>query len=325
MREIDFMEVGGFQAGHAQNFEAGTGCTVFLFDGCAPAGVDIRGGGPASREIPLLDPRMHAQGLHGLLLSGGSAFGLDAAGGVMRYLEERGIGVEVGEAHVPLVCQSCIFDLSVGQGGLRPDGGMAYAACASAGRTPLANGCVGGGTGATVGKYRGLGYAMKSGFGACAVQLGGLKVGAAVVVNALGDVFDLDSGAQIAGLRTEDGAGLRSTEEEMWRDGERMGALSGGNTTIGAVFTNGAFTKSQLGKIASMAHNGYARTIRPVHTTADGDAIYALSVGSAPAELNLVGTLAAHVMGRAVNRAVREASSMFGLPCAADLSGRDKS
>ena len=221
MREIDFMEVGGFQAGHAQNFEAGTGCTVFLFDGCAPAGVDIRGGGPASRETPLLDPRMHAQGLHGLLLSGGSAFGLDAAGGVMRYLEERGIGVEVGEAHVPLVCQSCIFDLSVGQGGLRPDGGMAYAACASAGRTPLANGCVGGGTGATVGKYRGLGYAMKSGFGACAVQLGGLKVGAAVVVNALGDVFDLDSGAQIAGLRTEDGAGLRSTEEEMWRDGER--------------------------------------------------------------------------------------------------------
>ena len=152
MREIDFMEVGGFQAGHAQNFEAGTGCTVFLFDGCAPAGVDIRGGGPASRETPLLDPRMHAQGLHGLLLSGGSAFGLDAAGGVMRYLEERGIGVEVGEAHVPLVCQSCIFDLSVGQGGLRPDGGMAYAACASAGRTPLANGCVGGGTGATVGK-----------------------------------------------------------------------------------------------------------------------------------------------------------------------------
>lgn len=319
MREIDLMEIGGFQGGHAQNLEAGTGCTVFLFDRCAPAGVDIRGGGPASRETPLLAPRMHAQGIHGLLLSGGSAFGLDAAGGVMRYLEERGIGVEVGAAHVPLVCQSCIFDLSIGRGDVRPDGAMAYAACESAGRTPFPNGCVGGGTGATVGKYRGPRYAMKSGFGTYAVQLGGLKVGAAVVVNALGDVFDLDSGAQIAGLRTEKGDGLRSTEEEMWRDGEQMGALPGGNTTIGAVFTNGAFTKSELGKIASMAHNGFARTIRPVHTTADGDSIYALSVGDRPAELNLTGTLAAYVMGRAVNRAVLRASSMYGLPCASEM------
>lgn len=314
MQAIDLMEVGGFQGGHAQNLEAGTGCTVFLFDQCAPAGVDIRGGGPASRETPLLDPRMNAQGLHGLLLSGGSAFGLDAAGGVMRYLEERGVGVEVGTAHVPLVCQSCIFDLSVGRGDIRPDGAMAYAACEKAGRTPLPNGCVGAGAGATVGKYRGPQYAMKSGFGTYAIQLGGLKVGAAVVVNALGDIYDLDTGAEIAGMRTEHGDGLRSTEEEMWKDGEQMGALPAGNTTIGAVFTNGAFTKAELNKIAAMAHNGYARTIRPVHTTADGDSIYALSVGAVPAELNLIGTLAAYVMGKAVNRAVMEAEPMYGLP-----------
>lgn len=317
MREIDFMELGGFRAGHAQDLEAGTGCTVFLFDRCAPAGVDIRGGGPASRETPLLNPMMHAQGLHGLLLSGGSAFGLDAAGGVMRYLEERGVGVEVGSAHVPLVCQSCIFDLSVGRGDVRPDGAMAYAACENAGRTPLPNGCVGAGAGATVGKYRGPQYAMKSGFGACAVQLGALKVGAAVVVNALGDIYDLDTGAQIAGM--QEAGRLLSTEEEMWKDGEQMGALPAGNTTIGAVFTNGAFTKAELNKIASMAHNGYARTIRPVHTTADGDSIYALSVGDVPVELNLVGTLAAHVMGRAVNRAAASAVAMFGLPCMADI------
>lgn len=320
MREIDLMEVGGFCAGHAQDLEAGTGCTVFLFDRGAPAGVDIRGGGPASRETPLLNPVMHAQGIHGLLLSGGSAFGLDAAGGVMDWLEERGIGVEVGGLRVPLVCQSCIFDLAVGRSDVRPDFDMAYRACEGAARTPLENGCVGAGAGATVGKYRGAQYAMKSGIGTYAVQAGALKIGAAVVVNALGDIFALDSGAQIAGLRTEDGRGLRSTEQEMWGDAEQLQELPGGNTTIGAVFTNGAFTKTELNKIASMAHNGYARTIRPVHTSADGDSIYAVSVGSMPAEINLVGTLAAHVMGKAVERAAERAVSMFGLPCAGELS-----
>lgn len=320
LKEIDLMELGGFRAGHAHDLEAGTGCTVFLFDECAPAGVDIRGGGPASRETPLLDSLMNAKGIHGLLLSGGSAFGLDAAGGVMRYLEERGVGVEVGSVRVPLVCQSCIFDLSVGRGEVRPDGRMAYSACENAARSPLPSGCVGAGAGATVGKYRGAGFAMKSGIGAYAVQVGALKVGAAVVVNALGDVFDPASGRQIAGMRGENGA-LRSTEEEMWRDAERMCPLPAGNTTIGAVFTNAAFSKAELNKIASMAHNGYAQSIRPVHTTADGDSIYALSVGEVPSELNLVGTLAAHVMGRAVVRAVMEAVPMFGLP-SAQTAGR---
>ncbi len=319
MKEIDLMEVGGFRAGHAQDAEAGTGCTVLLFDGCAPAGVDIRGGGPASRETPLLDPRMDAKGIHALLLSGGSAFGLDAAGGVMRFLEERGIGFDTGVAKVPLVCQSCIFDLAIGRMDVRPDAAMAYRACESASREPLENGCVGGGTGACVGKYRGREYAMKTGIGTYAVQAGEIKVGAVVVLNALGDVFDIDTGEQIAGMRTEDGRGLRSSERELWKDAGRIRDLFTGNTTIGAVLTNGAFGKAELGKIAAMAHNGYARAIRPVHTTADGDSIYALSTGALSADLNAVGSLAAYVMGKAINRAAEAAVPMFGLPSLSSL------
>ena len=269
MKEIDLLEVGGFRAGHAQDREAGTGCTVLLFDGCAPAGVDIRGGGPASRETPLLDPRMDAKGIHALLLSGGSAFGLDAAGGVMRYLEERDIGFDTGVTKVPLVCQSCIFDLAVGRPDVRPDAAMAYRACENASREPLANGCVGGGTGACVGKYRGREFAMKTGIGTWAAQVGEIRVGAVVVLNALGDIFDIDTGKQIAGMRTEDGRGLRSSEHALWEDAGQCRSLFTGNTTIGAVLTNGAFNKAELGKIAAMAHNGYARAIRPVHTTAD--------------------------------------------------------
>ncbi len=319
MKEIDLLEVGGFRAGHAQDREAGTGCTVLLFDGCAPAGVDIRGGGPASRETPLLDPRMDAKGIHALLLSGGSAFGLDAAGGVMRYLEERDIGFDTGVTKVPLVCQSCIFDLAVGRPDVRPDAAMAYRACENASREPLANGCVGGGTGACVGKYRGREFAMKTGIGTWAVQVGEIRVGAVVVLNALGDIFDIDTGKQIAGMRTEDGRGLRSSEQALWEDAGQCRSLFTGNTTIGAVLTNGAFNKAELGKIAAMAHNGYARAIRPVHTTADGDSIYALSVGTQTADLNAVGSLAAYVMGKAISRAVQAAEPMFGMPSASSL------
>ncbi len=319
MKEIDLLEVGGFRAGHAQDREAGTGCTVLLFDGCAPAGVDIRGGGPASRETPLLDPRMDAKGIHALLLSGGSAFGLDAAGGVMRYLEERDIGFDTGITKVPLVCQSCIFDLAVGRPDVRPDAAMAYRACENASREPLANGCVGGGTGACVGKYRGREFAMKTGIGTWAAQVGEIRVGAVVVLNALGDIFDIDTGKQIAGMRTEDGRGLRSSEQALWEDAGQCRSLFTGNTTIGAVLTNGAFNKAELGKIAAMAHNGYARAIRPVHTTADGDSIYALSVGTQTADLNAVGSLAAYVMGKAISRAVQAAEPMFGMPSASSL------
>ena len=319
MQEIGICEVGGFRIGHAHDEQAATGCTVILCDECAPAGVDIRGGGPASRETPLLNPVAMAEGIHAVLLSGGSAFGLDAAGGVMQYLEERKIGFDVGVTRVPLVCQSCVFDLVIGRTDVRPDKEMAYRACENAGNGEVEEGCVGAGMGCTVGKYRGKDYAMKSGLGTFAVQVGKVKVGAIVALNAMGDIYDIDTGVQIAGLLNETRDGLRSTEQEMLADVAGIHNLFTGNTTIGAIVTNGAFTKAEMNKIASMAHNGYARAIRPVHTTADGDSIYALSTGHETADLNVVGTLAAYVMGRAIGRAARAAHSMDGYLSAQEL------
>ncbi len=323
MKEISILDVGGFAIGQAQDEAAGTGITVFLFDECAPAGVDIRGGGPASRETPLLAAAADAKGIHALVLSGGSAFGLDAAGGVMRFLEERGIGFDTGVTKVPLVCQSCLFDLAVGDMSVRPDAGMAYRACVNASRDGFDEGCFGAGMGATVGKFRGGEFAMKSGIGAYAESVGEVRVGAVVAVNALGDIFDPDTCKQIAGLRGGSGNTLVSTEEALYKEMENAHNLFTGctNTTIGAVLTNAEFSKPQLMKIASMAHNGYARSISPVHTTADGDSIYAVSVGHARADLNAVGTLAARVMAKAVARAVRAAKPMYGLPAVCSMDG----
>jgi len=323
MKEISILEVGGFAIGQAQDEAAGTGITVFLFDGCAPAGVDIRGGGPASRETPLLAATADAKGIHALVLSGGSAFGLDAAGGVMRFLEERGVGFDTGVTKVPLVCQSCLFDLAIGDMSVRPDADMAYRACENASRDGFNEGCFGAGIGATVGKFRGGEFAMKSGIGAYAVSVGDVRVGAVVAVNALGDIFDADTGKQIAGLRGGNGHTLASTEEALYEEMGNAHNLFTGctNTTIGAVLTNAEFNKPQLTKIASMAHNGYARSIRPVHTTADGDSIYAVSTGHARADLNAVGTLSARVMAKAVARAVRAAKPMYGLPAVCSLDG----
>lgn len=317
--EIGFHEIGGFKAGHAQDEQAATGCTTFLFEHCSPAGVDIRGGGPASRETPLLNPVMAAEGVHGILLSGGSAYGLDAAGGVMRYLEEQGIGVQVGSVHVPLVCQSDIFDLEIGDSKVRPDTAMAYQACENASNAPLKEGNYGVGQGCTVGKLYGMDYAMKTGIGTFAIQIGNLKIGAAVAVNALGDVFDLDTGVQIAGLLNQEKNGFLSTEEEILKSIGNTGMQELGNTTIGVVITNAKFSKAEMNKIAAMAQNGYVRTIRPIHTTADGDAVYAVSVGEQKADLNIVGTLASYVTGKAVNKAVRLAKRYKDYPAALDF------
>ena len=306
------MEVGGFQVGHAQDWEAATGCTVLLFDRMSPAGLDVRGGGPASRESQILSPVAQADSINAILLSGGSAFGLDAAGGVQRYLEERGIGFDVGVTKVPLVCQSCLFDLGVGRADVRPDADMAYQACVNASGEPPAQGNVGAGTGCSVGKYRGMARAMKSGLGTYAVQAGQLKVGALAAVNALGDVYD---GAEmIAGLRSEDGTALSNTLEELFRDTAAAGNLFTGNTTLGIVVTNAGLNKTQLTKVAGMTHNGYARAIRPVHTNADGDSIYAVSTGDQAGDVNVVGALAAWAMERAIVRAVRTARPAYGLP-----------
>ncbi len=318
MNEIGIMEVGGFRVGHAQDEAAATGCTVVLCDKMSPAGLDVRGGGPASRESQILNPLMAAEGINAVLLSGGSAFGLDAAGGVQKYLEERDIGFETGVCKVPLVSQSCLFDLGVGSKDVRPDGAMAYRACENAGYGAPLEGNVGAGTGCTIGKYRGITRAMKSGFGTYAVQAGPVKVGALVAVNALGDVYDTD-GTMLAGLRSADGNGLSSTLEELFSDAERMPDLFNGNTTLGIVVTNVKLPKHQLSKVAGMAHNGYARAIRPVHTTADGDSIYALSVGEVPGDVNLIGTLGAYAMERAIIRAVKRAKTAYGIKGYEDL------
>ena len=313
MKEIGIMEVGGFKVGHAQNEAAGTGCTVILCDNMSPAGLDVRGGGPASRESQILSPVAAAENINAVLLSGGSAFGLDAAGGVQKYLEERNIGFDVGVTKVPLVSQSCLFDLGVGSKDVRPDAAMAYAACENASYDAPAEGNVGAGTGCSVGKYRGMDRAMKSGFGTCALQAGPLKVGALVAVNALGDIYDRN-GEQIAGLLTPEKDGLSNTLDELFRDVTLAGNLFTGNTTLGIIVTNAKFHKTQLTKIAGMTHNGYARAIRPVHTTADGDSIYALSLGELPGDVNVVGAMAARAMELAIVRAVRAAKPAYGLP-----------
>lgn len=318
MREIGIMEVGGFRVGHAQNREAATGCTVLICDRMSPAGLDVRGGGPASRESQILNPLMAADGINAVLLSGGSAFGLDAAGGVQRYLEERDIGFDVGFARVPLVSESCLFDLGVGSKDVRPDAAMAYAACENASCDPPAEGNEGAGTGCTVGKYKGAARAMKSGFGTFAVEAGNVRVGALVAVNALGDVCGPD-GKPVAGLLSEDGKTLSSTVHELMDDVSHAANLFSGNTTLGIVVTNCVFRKPELCKIAGMTHNGYARAIRPVHTTADGDSIYALSVGDVPGDVNLVGTMAAFAMERAIVRAVTAARSAYGFKACRDL------
>lgn len=320
MKEISVLDMKGFRLGNAQDTVRGTGCTVLLFDSAAPAGVDIRGGGPASRETPLLHPLAAAEGIHAILLSGGSAFGLSAAGGVMRFLEEREIGFDTGVRKVPLVCQAGLFDLIAGDRTAAPDEAMAYAACEAACRRDYRDGNFGAGTGCTVGKYRGPEFAVKSGIGSFAVQVGAVQVGAVVAVNALGDVFD-KNGRQIAGLLNEKKNGFLSTEEELYRSIERQRELFSGNTTIGAVVTNGKFNKAQMNKIAAMAQNGIARAIRPVHTTADGDSVYAASVGQETADLNSVGTLAAYVMEEAVRRGVLRAEKAYGFSAAPDVPG----
>lgn len=299
MREILWTEIKGVRMGNVQDEEAKTGVTVLLFDNGARVGVDISGGGPASRETPLTSPMTADNPIDAIVLSGGSAFGLAASDGVMRYLEERGIGFDTGYARVPLVCQSCIYDLGYGRADVRPDAAMGYAACVDAERNQPVSGDVGGGIGATVGKLYGMERSMKGGLGIYAASVGELQMAAVVIVNALGDIFDSETGERIAGLRTEDGKGFLDTCQELYRVSEQM-YLKNSNTTIAAVVTNGTFSKAELTKIASMARNAYACCIRPVGTMADGDTIYVASVGEVKADINLAGTLASEVLGRAI-------------------------
>ena len=321
MKDISVNDIRQIRIGQMEDAENGTGCTVFVCEEGMRAGLDVRGGGPASRESELLKPLAAAQYIHSIVLAGGSAFGLGTANGVMKCLEERNIGFDVGVTKVPLVVQSDLFDLTVGDASARPDSAMGYEAARRAMEAPnYKDGNFGAGCGATVGKCAGMECCMKTGIGSYAVELGALKIGAVVAVNAFGDIFDWRTGRKVAGLLTEDRTGFRSTTELMT---ERMAPNDNkfvGNTTLGVVMTNAAFHKAQLCKIAGMAHDGYARSIRPVHTSVDGDSIYALSAGDVQADQDLVGTLAAGVMSEAILRAVYSAESAYGFPAARDLN-----
>jgi L-aminopeptidase/D-esterase-like protein len=316
--------VEGVLVGHHTLKDRPTGCTVVLVEAGAVAGVDVRGGAPGTRETDLLDPVNSVQQVHAIALAGGSAFGLDAATGVMRYLEERNIGFDVRIAKVPIVPAAILIDLWVGSNPkIRPNADCGYAAARSATNGPVAEGSVGAGAGATVGKWGGNQRAMKGGLGSAAIQMpSGLIVSALVAVNAAGDVIDPATSRVVAGMRTDDGKSLADVRT-LLRGGtfDRSEPESGVNTTIGVVATNARLTKAQATKVAQMAHDGFARAIVPSHTPGDGDTIFALATGRREGEANvsLIGALAADVMAEAILRAVREATSVAGIPAARDL------
>jgi L-aminopeptidase/D-esterase-like protein len=318
----------GVKVGHHTLAERPTGCTVVLVEAGAVAGVDVRGGAPGTRETDLLDPVSTVQEVQAVVLAGGSAFGLDAATGVARWLEERGLGYKTQAGVVPIVPAAILFDLGLGNGKVRPTADCGYKAAAAARADAVAEGSVGAGAGATVGKVLGPSRAMKGGLGTSAIALGnGLVVAALAAVNAVGDVVDPATSRVVAGVRTADGKGLADARVLL-----RAGALvpplpaprPGENTTIGVVATNARLTKAQATKVAQMAQDGLARALFPAHLPYDGDTVFALSTGAlADADVGTVGALAADAMAAAIVRGARQAAGLPGYPAARDLEGRD--
>jgi L-aminopeptidase/D-esterase-like protein len=312
-------DVPGVLVGHATDREALTGCTAVVFEEPAVVGVDVRGSSPGTRETDRLGPHGTVRRTHALLLTGGSAFGLAAAEGVVRFLEESDVGLDIGVARIPLVSAAVLFDLVVGDPSVRPGPEMGYEAASSAKSADFAQGSVGAGTGATVGKVLGLEGAMKGGVGSASVALqGGLVVGALAAVNAFGDVRDPRTGHVVAGPRLEDGT-LGDTVELLPEAIARMGW--GENTTLGIVATNAALEKRDANKVAQMAHDGLARAIEPVHTTVDGDVVFAASAGEIEAATDVVGAWAARVMQEAILRAVQTAEGVPGIPSLSEYEG----
>ncbi|HLA99066.1 MAG TPA: P1 family peptidase [Anaerolineales bacterium] len=323
-------DVPGIRVGHAQDDQALTGCTVVLCESGAVGGVDQRGGAPGTRETDAMHPVHLVEVVHAVVLSGGSAFGLDAATGAVRYLEERGVGFDVRVARVPIVPAAILFDLGIGRGDVRPGAEMGYQACLNASAEPPWQGCVGAGTGCTVGKILGIEQAVKAGIGSASLEIGkGVIVGAIVAVNSFGDVIDPETGRIVAGARTRYDQGSRIGAGELFADtlhvmkslvgGGVLGFARRGNTVIGAVATNARLNKEQACKVAQMAQDGVARAIRPAHTMLDGDTIFALSTGRRKADVNIVGAFAAQVTSRAILKAVYAAKSAGGVPALADL------
>ena len=318
-------DVPGILVGHAQNEEALTGCTVILCEKGAVGGVDQRGGAPGTREVDALHPMHLVSKVHGVVLAGGSAFGLESATGVMRFLEEKGVGFDTHIIKVPIVPAAILFDLGIGRSDVRPDASMGYLACQNASSDPPAEGNVGAGTGATVGKILGLGQCMKSGIGTASLEIGaGVIVGAIAAVNAFGDVIDPSTNQIIAGARSKDIGPVHIGAPGYFADSlQVMQTLIGRtilgfgtreNTVIGVVATNAKLDKEATNKVAQMAHDGLARTIRPAHTMLDGDTIFALSTGEHAADVTIVGAFAAEVFAQAILRAIRAAKPVAGIP-----------
>ena len=315
--------VPGIRVGHWTHPSGSTGCTVILADAGAVAGVDVRGGAPGTRETDLLRPEMSVDTVHAVVLSGGSAYGLAAADGVMQHLESAGVGFRVGKSVVPIVPAAILFDLGIGDPTVRPTAKSGLQAARDASQRPVPMGNVGAGAGATVGKLLGPGRSMRGGLGSAAVtRPDGLAVGAVAAVNALGDVVDPGTGEIVAGARTRDGAGFADSMARL-RSGQLGGRLnSGQNTTIAVVAANVTWTKTQAAKAAQMAHDGLAMAIRPAHMPFDGDTVFALGTGGRAVDARLlgeIGALAADVLAQAVVAAVRAAESGFGLPAARDM------
>jgi L-aminopeptidase/D-esterase-like protein len=323
-------DIAGIQVGHAQDQQALTGCTVVICEKGAIGGVDQRGGAPGTRETDAMHPMHLVNEIHAVVLAGGSAFGLDAASGVVRYLEERGVGFDVRVARVPIVPAAILFDLGIGSSEVRPDADMGYQACLNASTQRPAEGNVGAGAGATVGKILGMAGAMKSGIGTASLEIGaGIIIGAIAAVNVFGDVIDPTSGQIVAGARVVQKGPIKVGKGPYFADtlcvmesliGRTMlGFASRENTTIGIVATNAKLDKEEINKVAQMAQDGLARTVRPAHTMLDGDTIFALATGDKKADVNIVGAFGAEVFAQAVLRATRTAESVAGLPCAAEV------
>ena len=317
-KEIDIKDIRGFKIGSTENQVAGTGVTVIISETGATAGVDVRGGGPATRETDLLKPENMVQEINAVVLSGGSAYGLEASCGVMDSLEEKNIGFETGFGVVPIVCGASLFDLPVGDPKVRPDKAMGTEAVENAYKGTFEQGNHGAGTGATVGKYKGPSRMMKGGQGASAIETGALQVGAVSAVNALGDIFDTE-GNKIAGLLTADGRGLASTAEAIMDDIAEQFDVFKGNTTITCIMTNGKLTKAQCTKLASIAHDGYARAIKPVHSTADGDTIFVMATGEVEVNFDALAVIATDQVSKAIAKGILSAESAYGLKAAKDF------
>jgi L-aminopeptidase/D-esterase-like protein len=327
--ENSITDIPGIQVGHAQNYEALTGCTVILCKNGAIGGVDQRGGAPGTRETDPLHPMHLVEKVHAILLSGGSAFGLDAATGVVRFLEERGVGFDVGVARVPIVPAAILFDLGIGRSDIRPNASMGYQACLNASSDPPKQGNVGAGTGATVGKILGIQSAMKAGIGTASLEVaGGLLVGAIVAVNSWGDVINPKNGNIVAGARILKKDISNIADPPFVNTMNVMRAMpllmkedfhGRKNTVIGVICTNARLNKEEINKVAQMAHDGLARTIRPAHTMFDGDTIFALGTGELDANVNTVGSFAAEVFAEAVLQAVYSAKPAAGLPATSSL------